>query len=225
MNLSNVLEFEKFVNREVIQATTELEGLAEGSRNHLQKLVYTNLVDRFDVMIDKTILDNALHDRLLDDALKKLDSPVSESDVLKLLMNGENIHQIVEARVRGVLSNSILRNRHSNKLSKVFELIGEQSNVWNKPRVNVSTGKILQTFTPQNNKVPTSICGYADWLYSRRNSIVHGGGASKMLENDVAQLDKLFKAKVAASTRLKLSAIKVTSDFYLCIVKMLKEAA
>ena len=56
MNLRNVLDFEKFVKGEVTKATNELEGLAEGSRNHLQKLVYTNLVDRFDVMVDKTIL-------------------------------------------------------------------------------------------------------------------------------------------------------------------------
>ena len=224
MNLRNVLDFEKFVKGEVTKATNELEGLAEGSRNHLQKLVYTNLVDRFDVMVDKTILDNALHDRLLDDALKKLDSPVSEADVLKLFMDGSDIHEIVESRVKNVLRDGVLRGRHSNKVSKLFELVGLEKNLWTKPRVNISTGKILASFTPQNKKIPTSVCGYADWLYSRRNSIVHGGGSSKMLENDVTQLKKLFKAEVAKTTRLSFSALGVSSEFYLGVVKLIKDA-
>lgn len=224
MNIQNVLDFEKFVNGEVKKATVELNGLAEGSRNHLQKLVYTNLVDRFDVMVDKTILDNALHERLLDDALKKLDSPVSESDVLKLLMDGNDIHEIVESRVQNILRDGVLRGRHSNKVSKLFDLMGMEKNLWTKPRVNISTGKILANFTPQNKKTPTSVCGYADWLYSRRNSIVHGGGSSKMLENDVTQLKKLFKAEVAKTTRLSFSALGVTSEFYLGVVKLIKDA-
>ncbi|NMH67032.1 hypothetical protein [Shewanella salipaludis] len=224
MNLQNVLDFEKFVKGEVKKATEELAGLQDGSRNHLQKLVYTNLVDRFDVMVDKTILDNALHERLLDDALKKLDSPVSEADVLKLLMDGSNIHEVVESRVQNILRDGVLRGRHSNKVSKLFELIGLERNLWTKPRVNISTGKILGSFTPQNNKIPTSVCGYADWLYSRRNSIVHGGGSSKMLDNDIAQLKKLFKSDVAKTTRLSYSALGVTSEFYLGVVKLIKDA-
>jgi len=36
---------------------------------------------------------------------------------------------------------------------------------------------------PQHRKIPYSICGYADWLYARRNSIVHGAGAKSLLEN------------------------------------------
>ncbi|GAA0371785.1 hypothetical protein GCM10009092_40170 [Bowmanella denitrificans] len=70
MDLQHVEEFEKFVKTEVKAAATELQGLEEGSRTHLQKLVYTNLVDRFDVMIDKTILANALHENLLEESLK-----------------------------------------------------------------------------------------------------------------------------------------------------------
>jgi hypothetical protein len=183
------------------------------------------MVDRFDVMIDKTIITNALHENLLEGALIKLDSPVTEADVLRLLMNGNDINNIVEARVQGVLRNGILRNRHSLKLKKLFEVVGDTTNVQNKPRVNISTGKILQSFTPQNNKVPTSICGYADWLYSRRNAIVHGGGAGKVSDIDLQQLKKIYNADVAKTTRLKLSAISVASEFYLGVVRMLRDAA
>ncbi len=135
MEISNIIEFEKFVNTEVKQASKELEGLADSSRTHLQKLVYTNLVDRFDVMVDKTILNNSLQPILLDESLKKLDSPMTEAEVLRLLLNGDNIKEVVEMRVKAVLSNGILRNRHSKKLAKVFEIFGSNDKVWNAPRV------------------------------------------------------------------------------------------
>jgi hypothetical protein len=49
MELQHIDEFKQFVVSEVKNASQELEGLAEGSRPHLQKLVYTNLVDRFKI--------------------------------------------------------------------------------------------------------------------------------------------------------------------------------
>ena len=222
MDLTNVLEFEKFVNSEVKQAAAELNGLAEGSRTHLQKLVYTNLVDRFDVMVDKTILDNSLHPTLLDESLKKLDSPVTESEVLRLLLDGSDIRNVVQSRVKNILSNGVLRERHSKKLSKLFSLFEGVGEVWNKPRVNNANGNILTTYTVQNKKVPASICGYADWLYSRRNSIVHGGGSNTILSNDVEQLKKIFKVDVAKTTRLKLGAITTASTYYLAVVHLIK---
>ncbi len=225
MDLQHIQEFESFINKEVKEAVEELDGIEEGSRKHLQKLVYTNLVDRFDYMIDKTFISNSMNEALLEEALKKLDSPVSESDVLKLLMNGANIHQVVEQRVQSVIRNGILRNRHSLKLDKLLEIFGENTNYKNKPRVNISTGKILASFTPPNNKVPTSICGYADWLYSRRNAIVHGGGNAYISELDLSQLKKIYKSDVVKSTKLKLGSITIASEFYLSIVGILKSAA
>ena len=225
MDLTYANEFERFVSAEVKEAAKELDKLTEQSRKHLQKLTYTNLVDRFDVMIDKTIISNALHESLLDDCLKQLDAPITEANVLRLLMDARDINQVVEERVQSILRNGVLRNRHSLKLQKLFEIVGEKTNVSKKTRVNISTGKILQDFSPQNNKVPTSICGYADWLYSRRNSIVHGGGTGKMSDIDIKQLKKLYGAEVAATTRIKLNAITVASEFYLGIIKMINDAA
>ena len=45
-------DFVAFLDREVNSAVTELTKVAEASRKHLQKLVYTNVVDRFDSTID-----------------------------------------------------------------------------------------------------------------------------------------------------------------------------
>lgn len=224
MNLIHVKDFQKFVTSEVKEATEELEGLTEASRKHLQKLVYTNLVDRFDVMVDKTIIVNALHENLLEESLRQLDSSVSEADILRLLMDARDINLVVEERIQSVLRNGILRNRHSLKLQKLFELVGEASNYQKKPRVNLSTGRILQEFTPQNNKVPTSICGYADWLYSRRNSIVHGGGGGKMSDIDLNQLKKIYNSDVVKVTKIKLNAITVASEFYLGVTRLLISA-
>jgi len=224
MNLTYIKEFEDFINKEVHAATQELNGIAEDSRKHLQKLVYTNLVDRFDYMIDKTIISNAMHERLFDEAINKLNSPVSESDVLKLLMNGDDIHQVVELRVQNVLRDGVLRNRHSLKLEKLLTVFGEESNFSKKPRVNNSTGKILSTFTIQDKKVPASICGYADWLYSRRNAIVHGGGNAFISESDASQLKKIYNTEVVKSTKLKLGSITNASEFYSGVVSMLKIA-
>lgn len=117
----------------------------------------------------------------------------------------------------------LLRGRHSSKVFKLFEVMGLDKNLYSEPRVNISTGKILASFTAQNNKIPTAVCGYTDWLYSRRNSIVHGGGSARMLDNDVTQLEKLFKSKVA-KTRLSFSALGVTSVFYLGVIKLIKDA-
>jgi hypothetical protein len=222
MELSSVNEFETYISKEVKLATAELTKLEENSRKHLQKLVYTNMVDRFDSMVDHVLLDNALSEKLLSEALSKLETPMTEAEVFRLILSGNNVNKIIEDRVKVILSTNLLRNRHSKKLSKLFELCCPDEKVWNEPRVNVSTGKILAKFTPQNNKVPTSVCGYADWIYSRRNSIVHGGGGSTMLENDLTQLEKLFKAKPAKTTKLKLSAIEVTAEFYLSVVKIIK---
>lgn len=223
MDLSNVDEFEDYLNKEVKLATSELTKLQENSRKHLQKLVYTNMVDRFDSMIDNKLLANSLSAGLLDEVLSELKTPMSEADVFRLILSGIKSREIIEDRVKSLLSTGVLRTRHSKKLSKLFELCKPDENVWNHPRVNISTGKILAKFTPQNNKVPSSICGYADWLYSRRNSIVHGGGSSKMLENDLLQIEKLFKAKPAKTTKLKLSAIEVTREFYLSVVHIVKK--
>lgn len=69
MNKEKIFEFESFLEKEVASATKELEPLPEQSRKHLQKLVYTNLIDRFDSMIDHVFLDNALHEELLKEAV------------------------------------------------------------------------------------------------------------------------------------------------------------
>lgn len=222
MEKQSIIEFESFVNNEVQLAALELANLGEESRKHLQKLVYTNLIDRFDSMIDHFLLDNSLDETLLTEALSKLETPMSEASVYRLLLVKETTQDIIEERIKNILRNSVLTKRHSQKLAKLFDIVCPSENVWNKPRVNPSTGKILKTFTSHNAKVPSSVCGYADWLYSRRNTVVHGSGTSSLLENDVTQIKKLFKCTPAKTIKIKLPAITVTSDFYRAVTTLLK---
>ena len=81
-------------------------------------------------------------------------------------------------------------------MKKVFEVLAPSENL-SRPRVNINTGAIVARFKIQNKKIPSSILGYVDWLYSRRNAIVHGGGNVAMLQNDLKHLKDCFHCDVA----------------------------
>jgi len=179
MKTDKLNAFQDFIDKEILPAAAELDRLADRSRRHLQKLTYTNLVDRFDSTIDGVLLDNCREDLLVREASKGLTQQVTEADLIKLLLDSANVQAAIETKVKNALSSSVLRERHSKKLRTLLELFHRGEDCWNKPRVNIATGEIFQQMTPQRRKIPYSICGYADWLYARRNSLVHGGGPGK----------------------------------------------
>lgn len=112
-------------------------------------------------------------------------------------MRSDDLQDALDSKLQDALREAALRARHSRKLSTLFSVLQPDQECWNTPRVNISTGAIIDQIKPQNKTIPYSICGYADWIYSRRNSVVHGAGTTKFLENDLVQLDKLFKCKPA----------------------------
>ncbi len=149
MDKKPLSDFKKFVAKEISPAIADIESLTEKNRVHVQKLVYTNLVDRFDSMIDVAILSNCKEEHLLDTAFKDMNRPITESDIVKLLMHGDNLQSVLYEKLKGSLMSSILRERHSKKLAALFEVFQPDIGHWNKPRVNVSTGAILERVTPQ----------------------------------------------------------------------------
>lgn len=221
MNIEAITDFTSYVDKEILPATKELEKLEDKHRKHLQKLVYTNLVNRFDAMVDAAILGNCKEGSLLEKAIKPMGDNITEGQMLKLLMDAGTIQDVIEERLRESLSNSILRERHSKKLSALFDVMSEDSAVWTHPRVNVSTGNILEKCKVNNKSIPHSICGYADWIYSRRNALVHGAGSSSILANDVEQIKKLFKVDVKPQIRLKVGSINNTAKFYKQVAEMM----
>ena len=215
-------EFREFLNKEFLSAANELENItSESGRKHLQKLVYTNLVDRFDYMVDQALIENWSHETLVSDAVKNLEKPFTEAEFVKGILSGKDLKSLAETKIQETLKTTVLRERHSGKLSKLSAIFAADEEVWNRPRVNISTGEILNQIKPQNKSIPYSICGYADWLYSRRNSIVHGGGAPKFLKNDADQIKRIFKCAVAKSAKIQLSSLKVTGTFYLALINLL----
>jgi hypothetical protein len=221
MKTNKLDAFNQFVDREILPAATELEGLADRSRRHLQKLTYTNLVDRFDSMVDGLLLDNCREDLLVTEASKDFTHQVTEADLLKLLLHTADLQNAIEIKLRDGLRNTVLRERHSNKLKVLFEVFKPDEEHWNKPRVNIATGEIYEHMRPQRKKIPYSICGYSDWLYARRNAIVHGGGATKMLESDAKRLEKTFHCVPAKSVRIKPATVKIAATFYKNVIDIL----
>ena len=59
MNTNALTEFISYIDKQILSSVSDIKSLEDKSRKHVQKLIYTNLVDRFDVMIDRSILDNA----------------------------------------------------------------------------------------------------------------------------------------------------------------------
>ena len=68
MNTSKIRDFRKFLNKELVPGVDDLEKLEAKNRKHIQKLVYTNAVDRFDHLVDTLILDNCREETLVEKA-------------------------------------------------------------------------------------------------------------------------------------------------------------
>jgi hypothetical protein len=223
VNTAAMDDFLQYVKKQIEPAVADVGNLPDASRKHVQRLIYTNLVDRFDVMVDTAILQNCRCEHLASQATGNMTQNITEADLLRLLMNTANMQDAVDERLKLALRGSVLRERHSKKLAVLFAASGTTANVHNQPRVNISTGRIIATIKPQRKDVPYSICGYADWLYARRNSVVHGGGTARFLENDRTQIDKLYKVKVAKSHKILLASTTIAAAFYADVVEMLKQ--
>jgi hypothetical protein len=225
MNTGALQEFEKYVDRQILPATTDITNLADDNRKHVQKLIYTNLVDQFDAMVDGAILDNCRAEPLVERAMSGMAKELSEAELLRFLMYSSDIQTAVDERLRAGLRNSVLRDRHSVKLAALLGAFVVRGNFQGKPRVNVNTGRIIDKMKPYHATIPHSICGYADWLYSRRNSIVHGGGTNKYTDNDRAQLKRLYNCEPARILTIRLSSVTIAAAFYKDVVGLLNEAA
>jgi hypothetical protein len=152
-------EFGKFVAKVLLPATKDVGKLADTNRKHVQKLVYTNLVDRFDAMVGEAILENCRKEHLVKEAMKGMTQPVTEADVLRLLMEGQSIQDAIDVRLKDVLSIAVLRQRHSKKLATLFKVLKPDEECWNKPRVNTATGQIFEQMTSHRRRFRTRCAG------------------------------------------------------------------
>lgn len=226
MILSPFDEFKSFMDKVIDPSLDELEKLEEVSRKHIQKLVYTNLLDRFDSTVDAMFLKNVRHPSLIQEALRDANEPITQAELYEILLHEDGIEGVLTEKLREGMSNSIVRNNHAQKVSSLFRLCVESSGVHNKkPRVNISTGAILDKIKPQKvSKIPYTIIGYCDWLYARRNSIVHGSGSSSFLDRDKVRISKSHGVNVASKFMIKVGSIRSTRKFYSDLVDIFCEA-
>ena len=202
------------VNKEILPATSELEKIKdEKSRKHLQKLAYTNIVNRFDATIDGILIDNCRSPYLVEKATANLSSTVTESDLIKLLLKGKDIEEALTTKLSDALRSNVLRERHSKKLHHLFELVGQGKEALNKPRVNINTGKILDKMN--SGGTTKSLTPYVGLLTGIFQAECFGSWAGKMkfMDNDLKQLKQIFNCVPATTFRIRKIYDPVNRNF------------
>ncbi len=204
-------EFTRFCQDDISAAAKELKRLKTEQRKHLQKLVYSNLVDRFDSLVDKLILWFSINrDDMRETILKKLETDtISKKEAYELFFLKDKSYDSVVSKIQDQVRVHFLRERHSSKLKRILQSLG--INDINNPRVH-ENGVIYESRT-YNKQHPNSILGYADWLYSRRNGMVHGNG-KQLTRGDLEQIKSQFKIDMSQVIRLKLSSITAAVTYY-----------
>jgi len=219
-------KFEKFTKSEIASAIKELDGIKiESNRKHLQRLVYVNLVNRFDSFVDTLLLSFSIKEsefqkKVLNDTKEE---PVFLKDIYEIFLS-ENSRTEVENRVQGVVRSNYLNQRHSSKLRILLkECFNWSDSDWQRPRVFINNGSIFFDVTRiKPHKIPDTVIGYADWLYSRRNALVHHD-KPEITKNDVKYIEEKFLTKLSKSFSLKISSIGSASKFYLDLTESLKK--
>jgi len=222
MDVSRISEFKLFIAQQVTPALNDIENLEEKNRKHLQKLVFSNLVDRFDHLVDKLILDNCREDVLVKKAVGDKASPMSELDFIQLLIEAGDFQGALDRRLQDKLRTSTLSQNHARKLNTLLGLFDNVGDVWNKPRVTPVTGKILESFKVQKQQIPATVCGYADWLYSRRNAIVHGAGTQSYSQRDIDRIKKAHRVNLRKTFRVTVASSRNASTFYLSLCALIE---
>lgn len=219
-----IVKFQDFAGGEVGAAVKELEGIkTESNRKHLQRLVYVNLVNRFDALVDGLLLQFSVREG---DFKKKVLNETKEEeiflkDVYEILLASDP-RLAVQQRVEGVTRARFLNQRHSAKLRILLSASFSWSDSdLDRPRVFTNNGSVfVDTKRQKPYQIPDSIIGYADWLYSRRNALVHSD-SMKIAKRDIEIMQKKFGAKPATSLNLKIASIKSATKFYSDLCKNL----
>lgn len=224
--LEKVKAFSDFIGEDIQAALVELSKInIDASRIHLQRLVFTNLVDRFDFTLDGALIDLVrTNDSLQKELAAMLTDPVSQGDFIQRIMADKDFNGVQESAIgqlEDVLTNDLARKRHSLKLRKLMTLTSFNDKEFLGPRINWADGHIHSKAKQGTGKMPISIIGYADWLYSKRNAIIHGGDARKILPKDEDYLKKNFGWTPTSGMRIVLSTIKNVANFYTDLTSMI----
>ncbi len=218
-------QFLEFINNDVEPAFTEIKKLSDANRIHVQRLVYTNVVDRFDYLLDGLLLASVTIAPILDGLLGEMKSPITEAELLQyFLPNNLGATNRAINRLQDQLRGTVLRQRHAKKLAQLCKALIPKEDAM-KPRVNGNTGQVLAQMKGHKS-IPNSIVGYADWLYCRRSAIVHGGNKRQVGKEDLAYLTRSYSGVKSPSkeVRLRLASINNAMTFYRCVCAQLLQS-
>lgn len=205
--------FRDFCASVISPAINELKKIkGEKNRRHLQKLLYTNIVDRYDHLIDKLLLWMSVNNEALrsDILNKQCAEPINKKEVYELFLLKEGAIGYIGDNIRAISRASLLRDNHSQKVRKIMASMGFEN--IDSFRVNNSNGHIIKKSKKHMN-IPNSILGFSDWLYCRRNSIVHGDGVH-YTDNDLKRL-KGYKINLSARFRISIASLSSAFNFYI----------
>lgn len=210
VKMGSLRRFSVYLEKDFKPAYEEISKIAVSkNRVHIQKLLYVSLLNRFDSAIDEFFYENPESD-VLESAIKSsLSQPLTAYEMIGLIRGGEDM---IADKIRSIVKAEVGRKKHVDKLSMMLKQLGFSDSDIKKNRVNNASGSILDTY-PATKTHPVSILGYADWLYSRRNVLVHSTKS-----NFDPQLKKRFKdtynVSLPDSIRLSIAALKTAGKFY-----------
>lgn len=212
-----ITETRDFLNKDIAAALEELDKIqTDENRKHLQRLVYANVVDRFDYFLDRFLLASFDNPALKEMFLKTKEADkISERRLYEVFLSDKKeILTNLEEDFRAFVRSEKLKERHARKLEIILESFEMPKSSYLSSRVNSSTGEIL-TKRKKHKNIPQTIKGYADWLYSRRSALVHGGSTREISSADIKRLNSDFKVSCAKSIKITRGSIKTAKQFYL----------
>jgi len=210
-----IYEFVEYLDNEISPVITELENLEASNRIHLQKLVYVDAANRFDTLLDGLLIifaldrDSSLQGKLLD----TLNIPATQKDIFNLLLSDNPQDRVLE-RIKETAKSEFLRMSHAQKLRRLLRECYDWKDVdLDRSKVNPSLGTISKNFVQKNTAIPTNVVGYADWLYRRRNVLVHPTSGRSFSKQDLRELRR-YCANPTSSINISLASVKQISVFY-----------
>lgn len=208
--IKSLRNFSSYLEKDFKPAYEEISKISiQKNRVHIQKLLYISVLNRFDSAIDEFFCENPESEVLETTIRNSLSQPMSGYEIIAFIRGGE---AAISEKFQSIVKVELGRRKHVDKLSLMLKHLGFGDAELKRCRVNNASGSILDSYPAQKTH-PVSILGYADWLYCRRNVLVHSTKS-----NFDAQLKKRFKetynVTLPDSIRLSISALKTVSKFY-----------
>ncbi len=218
-----ITQFILYLDDEITSAISELKKVDEKNRRHLQRLVYIDVINRFDSLVDSLLIAFSSADSgFRSNILSNLSEPIAQKELYEILFS-EDPRKIAQEKVRKALFLNFLTLSHRKK---VFDLL-HKCYEWkdgdiSRPRVNPNNGSIFETIA-KHKTIPTTIVGYADWLYRRRNVLVHREGDGKSFRTeDIKNFRIHDNVDLSKKISIRLSSIESASAFYKSLCTKLK---